>query len=103
MRRLVVGLATTLMVYGGLGSAPAQAAPQKDGTLQWCPGRNPYLKGMYLMDYAWDTTVCHTCYLVGYNLGNVPHKDGSPSRVWDGDNPPAMPPSQPCPFPPWCP
>ena len=97
MKRAIAGSATTLVVAGGLGLAclglGAGTAQAVGGPYHWCPGQplwNPYYPAG--RDLAWDMTVCHTWYYVYYHQGNVPYRDGTPSDVWDGDNPPAPPP-----------
>jgi hypothetical protein len=95
MKLGIAGLATTLLVSGGLGLAGlglaagvAQAepglAPQfhgfpaARGPYQWCPGDN-----LPASDVNWDMSVCHTWYWVNYgfqaNVGQF---------VYEGDNPP---------------
>jgi hypothetical protein len=97
MKRAIAGSATTLVVAGGLGltclGLGAGTAQAVAGPYHWCPGQplwNPYYPAG--RDLAWDMKVCHTWYYVYYHQGNVPYKDGTPSDVWDGDNPPAPPP-----------
>ena len=102
MRREIVGLATTLLVSGGLGLAgfglaagTAQAwSGDNGGPYQWCPGQTMNLPTGPGPTWVWDMHVCHTWYRVGYALGNVPSNYGAPSYIWDGDNPPPPPPPQ---------
>jgi hypothetical protein len=108
MKRGIVGLATTVLVSGGLalatlgpGAGTAQALP--DGPYTWCPGQS---KGPYMPQWGqpgpaapgpqiqWDWSVCHTYYLVSWGQGNV---DGPDRSIWDGDNPPGPAPQ------PWTP
>src|ERR1700757_3428387 len=99
VRRLIklriVGLATTLLVSGGLGMAglvlaagTAQANPgfaqspcpfpAVRGPYQWCPGDH-----LPETDVVWDMSVCHTWYWVAYGFqGNVGQ------FVYEGDTPP---------------
>jgi hypothetical protein len=104
MKRGIAGLATTLLVSGGLGLAglglAAGTAQAVGGPYHWCPGQpmnNPYYPAG--RDLTWDMTVCHTWYYVSYQQGNVLLTDGSPSDVWDGDDPPAPTPKSCGPFP----
>jgi hypothetical protein len=61
MRRLVVGLATTLPVSGGLGWAGLSlaAGTAHAGAFHWCPGDLPPSRGPLHANPDWDTTVCH--------------------------------------------
>jgi hypothetical protein len=93
----IAGLATTLLVSGGLGltglglaagtaqaepgfalsPGPFPAAPR--GPYQWCPGDH-----LPTTDVVWDMSVCHTWYWVDYGFqGNVGQ------FVYEGDSPPA--------------
>jgi hypothetical protein len=97
MRRLIVGLATTVLVSGGLGLAGlglgAGTAQANIGPYHWCPGGHDRLPSP---NVVWDMTVCHTYWIVAFGLGNT--DDGLPTHdLWDGDNPPAPPPANPCP------
>jgi hypothetical protein len=97
MKRRVVGLATTVVVSGGLGLAAvglAATAQAFDGPHQWCPGQSMSpTKGGPGNEIAWDMHVCHTWYRIGgYATGNVGSTYGVPTDIWDGDNPPAPPP-----------
>jgi hypothetical protein len=110
MKRLFIGLATTVLVSGGLslaalglgaGTAQAVCSPGAAvvngmcyGPNHWCPGQSLYVsQGGPNRDVNWDMSVCHTWYWVADGEGNV-----SP-QVWDGDNPPP-PPAPPPPAPP---
>jgi len=107
MKRLMVGIATTVLLSGsvagvvGAGTAHADQGPY--GPKHWCPGEVPVPKtGNHVTDpLNWDWNVCHTYWIVLPGQGNVS------SLIWDGDNPPAPPPPPPglnfCPIPPWCP
>jgi hypothetical protein len=99
LKRIVAGA----QLSGGLGAAglglaasTAQADPSY-GPHRWCPGDSMEWPTGPWNQVVWDMSVCHTWYAVGYAQGNVPMKTGSPSDVWDGDNPP--PPNPP--LPPW--
>ena len=113
MKRGVAGLATTVLVSGGLGLAglgagTAQAACTPDtggyscgyGPNHWCPGDSVYSdQGGPDNGVNWDMSVCHTWYRVAQGAGNVPvpERPGSnenSSTVWEGPNPPppALPP-----------
>lgn len=120
MKRLIVGLATAVLLWGGVagpvGPGTAQAKPgpvplnawpgcpndHPAGPCHWCPGDPPVQTGNLRVDpVRWDASICHTYWYVTPGQGNV-------SRViWDGDDPPAPPPPPPglnfCPIPPWCP
>jgi len=91
------------LLSGGLAVAAlglAGTAQAVSGPYHWCPGqplKNPWYPAG--RDLTWDKGVCHTWYYVYYHQGNVPLTDGTPSDVWDGDNPPAPPPPQCGPFP----
>jgi hypothetical protein len=105
MKLGIVGLATTVLVSGGLGLAglglaagTAQAEP--GGPHRWCPGQSMEWPTGPFNQVAWDMSVCHTWWTVGYGQGNVasnygPTPPGVPS-IWDGDDPPAPAPPQPC-------
>jgi hypothetical protein len=110
MTRRIAGLATTLLVSGGLGlaglgpgagTAQATCSPGAAvvngmcyGPNHWCPGQSLYVsQGGPNRDVNWDMNICHTWYWVADGEGNV-----SP-QVWDGDNPPP-PPAPPAPAPP---
>lgn len=98
--RLIVGLAATALVSGGLGLAVgggiAQAQPgpfaADDGgwgpSQHWCPGEQPEPRtGNHITDpLNWDWNVCHTYYFLWPGMGNVS------SMIWDGENPPPRPP-----------
>ena len=85
------GIALTAL---GFGSAIAHA----DGPHSWCPG-NP--KNMPFVPNGmldWDWSVCHSWYPVAFGQGYVT-LHGQPVSIWDGADPPAPPPAQPCGFP----
>jgi hypothetical protein len=113
MKRVFVGLATTVLASGGLGLAglgagTAEAACTPDtggyacgyGPNLWCPGDSVYSdQGGPDNGVNWDMNVCHTWYRVAQGAGNVPvpERPGSnenSSTVWEGPNPPppALPP-----------
>jgi hypothetical protein len=98
-------LATALLASAGAFSAfgldtgIARADPDPNyGPHQWCPGvrkdQPPNGPGTELL---WDWNVCHTFYNVGYGMGNVPNKEGSPSDVYEGPDPPPNDARHPCP------
>ena len=100
MKRTVIrGLATTLLLSGGLGLAGlglAGTAQADYGPHQWCPGQSMAPgQGGPGNEILWDMNVCHTWYQVGYAQGNVANRYSSnPTSIWDGDNPPVPPPPQ---------
>ncbi|MDT5343363.1 MAG: hypothetical protein QOE52_2547 [Mycobacterium sp.] len=119
MRRMIVGLATTVLLWGGVagvvgpgvaaarpGPVPLNAWPgcpedHPAGPCHWCPGDPPVQTGNLRVDpVRWDANVCHTYWYVGGG-GNVNR------TIWEGDEPPPPPPPPPglnfCPIPPWCP
>ncbi|HTI76309.1 MAG TPA: hypothetical protein VL634_15035 [Mycobacterium sp.] len=111
MKRTFVGLATTVLVSGGVGAVglglagTAQACngewgPCGYGPNRWCPGDSLYMDrgGPYQL-VEWDMNVCHTWYRVAEGAGNVPEGPNNASDVWEGDNPPppAAPPAPPPP------
>ena len=92
MKQGIAGLATTLLLFGGLGLAvlglgagTAQAAPPS-GPYTWCPGDDPGggPGGPFNSPGPpnWDWNVCHTFYTVNWGQGNVS------LTIWDGENPP---------------
>jgi hypothetical protein len=93
MKRVVVGfattvgLATTVLVSGGLGMAGLGEgiANAATGPYQWCPGEQHTPE-----QAVWDMSRCHTWWYVGPGQGNVAGLPGAPApHIWDGDNPPA--------------
>jgi hypothetical protein len=108
MRKLIVGLATTVLLWGGVAVAglglTAGTAQADDwyGPHRWCPGQSMNHPAGPGTDAIWDMSVCHTWYAVGYAQGNVPLTSGTPSDIWDGDNPPPKNPP-PGPLPLWVP
>ena len=94
MKRLVVGLATTVLVSGGwglTGLGPGAGTAHADtgkavGPHHWCPGDNDPTAPTPA--YNWDWNICHTYYWVDMDKGNVPYRGQLPSNLWDGDNPP---------------
>jgi hypothetical protein len=98
MKPAIAGLATTLLVSGGLGLAglglaagTAQAepglapqfhspVPAVKGPYQWCPGDPlPYNDS----NVVWDMGVCHTWYGVDYGF-----QANRGQFVYEGDTPP---------------
>jgi len=107
---MLVGLTTTALLWGGVaavagpvaaGSWPGCPPDHPEGPCHWCPGDPPVQTGNLRVDpVRWDANVCHTYWYVGGG-GNVAR------TIWEGDAPPASPPTPPglnfCPIPPWCP
>jgi hypothetical protein len=99
MKQLIAGLATTVVISGGLGltsvalAGTAQARPLPPHT--WCPGNSMVYSTYDLSSgpgvaYQWDMNICHTWYWTKLSDGNVPYKGELPSGVWDGENPPSI-------------
>ncbi|MFZ0718169.1 hypothetical protein [Mycobacterium sp.] len=127
MKRLIAGLATTVLLWGSVavivGTGTAQGLPggpfplgqpgcpantpanPRDpyGPCHWCPGQPLPQTGNHRTNpVVWDMGICHTYWFVMFGQGNAAQ------NVFDGDNPPAPPPEPPpglnfCPIPPWCP
>ncbi len=124
MKRLIVGLATTVLLLGSVagvvgmsaGAVRAQPGPvpldnhawpgcpndHPAGPCRWCPGDPPVQTGnLRVNPVRWDANVCHTYWYVQPGQGNVAN------NIFEGDSPPAPPPPPPglnfCPIPPWCP
>jgi hypothetical protein len=121
MVRLLVGLAATVLLSGGVagvvagGTAQAQPGPaplnawpgcpndHPAGPCHWCPGDPPVQTGnLRVNPVVWDVNVCHTYWYVPFGQGNVAQD------IFEGDSPPPPPPPPPpglnfCPIPPWCP
>jgi hypothetical protein len=121
MKRLVVGLATTVLLSGsvaGVFAGAASALPgdpiplrswpgcpedNPSGPCHWCPGDPPVQTGnLRTNPVVWDTNVCHTYWYVYFGQGNVAQ------NIYEGEAPPPPPPPPPpglnfCPIPPWCP
>jgi hypothetical protein len=125
MKRVVVLLATTVLVCGGLSalgpgsgtaraddycSPPTQVDGKCYGPNHWCPGDSLFhlTQNHIAQPVTWDMNICHTWYIVTPGMGN---SGGMNDGIWDGPNPPppqAPPPPPPpgldfCPIPPWCP
>jgi hypothetical protein len=122
MKRVIVGLASTVLISGGLslagvGAGTAQACngafgPCGYGPNTWCPGQSLYIdRGGPYQGVEWDMGVCHTWYRVDQGAANVGEGPRNLSDVWEGPNPP--PPAAPPPPPgpaiigpneclPWC-
>jgi hypothetical protein len=91
-KRVIVGLATTVLVSGGLGLAglgagTAYAEPgfiDPVGPYHWCPGGKP-------LDVNWDQSICHTYWHVATGAGNVGGPGDSHNNLWEGPNPPRVP------------
>jgi hypothetical protein len=101
MKRRIVGLATTALLWGGfclaglgLGAGIAQAYDY--GPFQWCPGQPmPNDPPRSDADLVWDMGVCHTYYFA-YDV-----RTKAPAHYWEGPNlfptpiPPPPPPANP--------
>jgi hypothetical protein len=120
MKRLVVGLATAVLLAGSVagvvGPGTAQALPggpvplnawpgcpedNPSGPCHWCPGDPPVQTGnLRVYPVVWDASICHTYWYVYSGQGNVAH------NIWDGELPPPPPPPPPpgisFPCQPWC-
>jgi hypothetical protein len=118
MKRLLVGLAATALLWGGIAGvvragaaegrpspAPLNAWPgcppdHPEGPCHWCPGDPPVQTGnLRVAPVRWDAHVCHTYWFVTHGQGNVAR------TIFEGDEPPPPPPPglNFCPIPPWCP
>jgi hypothetical protein len=107
MKRLIVELATTVLVSGGVGLAglglgaatvQAQPAPAPLPTDHWCPGQ--YVSNL-IRDMQWDWNVCHDWHLVD---NSQPDQFGvTHFHAEEGPEPPPPPALHFCPVPPWCP
>ena len=90
MNRLIVGLATTVLLSGSVvGVLPATASARPDnpvplrswpgcpednpsGPCHWCPGEPPVQTGNFRTNpVVWDSNVCHTNRYVSLGQGNV--------------------------------
>ena len=102
LRRGIVGLATTLLVSGGLGLAGlglgAGTAQAAAGPYTWCPGQvwpspdDAAVRNAWngeKDEITWDWNVCHSFYIMAAP-GNV----GAPA-IWEGNDPPSTPPKSP--------
>jgi hypothetical protein len=97
MKRILLAGAAAVAALGfvGLGTAHADG---NDGPHRWCPGQSMEYPTGPFNAVVWDMNVCHTWTIVGYQNGNLPLKyNGTPSNIWEGDNPPAWAPPPPCP------
>lgn len=96
MRPGLAGLATTLLVSGGLGLAglglaagtvQAQPSPAPQSTSQWCPGQ--YVS-KFIQNMQWDWNVCHDWHLVD---NSEPDEYGvTHFHAEEGPEPPSPPP-----------
>ena len=102
MKRLTVGLATTVLLSGGVAgvvgmSAGTARADRSPAPLDvWCPGQYVWPG---LAATGWDLSVCHEFHEVcppGYY-------GGCPDTIEEGPAPPYVPGLNFCPIPPWCP
>jgi len=109
MKRLIVGLSITVLVWGGvagvvdagiaqaqpsgpvpLGSWPGCPEDSPSGPCRWCPGDPPVQTGnLRTNPVVWDTNVCHTYWYVYFGQGNVAQ------NIFEGDAPPPPPPPPP--------
>jgi hypothetical protein len=110
MKRVLVGLATTVLVSGGLAVATGTAQADDDcgpaamvngvcyGPNQWCPGDSLFhlTQNHVYNPVTWDMNVCHTYYHVAFDQGN------QGQGIWDGPDPPP-PVAPPAPAPPGLP
>jgi hypothetical protein len=89
----IAGLATTLLLSGGLGLAGlelgAGTAEAAVGPYQWCPGQ-PLPQNQ---QPNWDMGVCHTWYFIV--PWRVQSNTGAPN-VWNGDESPPPDGTNPC-------
>ena len=101
VKRLIVGLATTVLLWGsvaGVGTAQAQPGPVPLPIKQWCPGQ--YVP-VFIKDMQWDWNVCHDWHLVD---NTEPDEYGvTHYHAEEGPEPPYPPGLNFCPIPPWCP
>jgi hypothetical protein len=71
MKAALVGLATTLLLWGGSGlaapSAEAAPCPAGKSCMTWCPG-DPNPAGRPV---PWDTGVCHDYYWDYYGVHDI--------------------------------
>ena len=109
MKRLIVGLSTTVLLWGGvagvMGAGTAQAEPKApvplgswpgcpednpSGPCRWCPGDPPVQTGnLRTNPVVWDANLCHTYWYVYFGQGNVAQ------NIFEGDAPPPPPPPPP--------
>ena len=86
LTRIIAGaLLSSAVTVAGLAIAPgtAQADPQSQGPLQWCPGQR-----LPQQSLGWNMSVCHTYWQTPFGRGNVPLTNGGNSEIWEGPNPP---------------
>jgi hypothetical protein len=113
VKRLIVGLATTVLVSGGVagvvgmsaGTAQADTGDDHCSTRsgcykgpgdRWCPGDYVWPG---LVATGWDLSVCHV-----YHEQCPPgYYGGCPDNIVEGPPPPYVPGLPFCPIPPWCP
>jgi hypothetical protein len=72
MKRGIAGLATTLLVSGGMGLAAlglGAGTANAGGPYQWCPGQDRRGIGGGLEGVVWDWSVCHTYFVVHTGQG----------------------------------
>ncbi len=69
----------------GFATGTAQA---DEGRHVWCPGQSMEWPTGPWNRAIWDMNVCHTWYAVDYGMGNTIDRFGSPSNIWEGENPP---------------
>src|ERR1700744_2258825 len=91
MKTALTRLAVVLLAAGGMACSGTAHADDRYGPHQWCPGESMDWPSGPWNSVDWDMNVCHTWYVVGYGLGNVPQRSGVPSYIWDGEGAPAPP------------
>src|SRR4051812_13592452 len=110
MKRLIVGVATTVLIWGSIagmpgvdagiaranpGPLPVRAWPgcpedHPAGPCHWCPGDPPVQTGnLRVNPVVWDWNVCHTYWYVYFGQGNVAQ------NIFEGEVPPPPPPPPP--------
>jgi hypothetical protein len=73
MRRLIAGLATAVLLSGGVAAAgTAQAQPGFAPLARWCPGQPVPQAGLDDQSpVVWDMTVCHNYYYLARPDGRL--------------------------------
>jgi hypothetical protein len=95
MKRLIVGLATTVLLSGSVAGVVGMSVGTAHAD-EWCPGQYvwPGLRAT-----GWDLSVCHE-----YHEQCPPgYYGGCPDNIVEGPAPPYVPGLRFCPIPPWCP
>jgi len=99
-RRGIVGLATTVLVSGGLGLASFALAGTAHAIPGWCPGDPPNW-APHIATWDFDWSVCHNFHyasdgVVDDDTGTLYPYDGGAPRPWvQGPLPPASSPGGP--------